>query len=252
MTPNWEPMSPPLPLDIGDVHVWSAKLDHPAIVTEAMTTMLDSQEIARAHRFHFEHDRYRYRVAHGFLRTVLSAYYGLAPTLLRFGTNRFGKPYLLPVLGMPTIRFNLSHSHAHALLALTLDREIGIDIEAVRPLDDLDLMAQQVFSSSEREMLHTLTGAAKVEAFYACWSRKEAFIKVLGLGLSMPLDQFDVSLAPRDSARLVSIAGIRRVPYRWQLHDLPPIPGFATALATRGPCQNLRCMTWQPGAVLTE
>ncbi len=147
---------------------------------------------------------------------------------------------------MPDLRFNLSHSHDCALLALAQGREVGVDIEYARPLEDADLIATQFFSQAERDALFALPPEQKQAAFYRCWSRKEGVIKALGLGLSMPLDSFDVTLAPDAPAQLLAMRDATASATAWTLYDLPPVAGFATALVVANELEHLACYRWAP------
>ena len=251
MNDDWKQAEPSLPLHPGDVHIWHIQLDQSPQVTTSLTHLLDPQETLRAYRFHFDHDQRHFIVAHGVMRVILGAYCHLPPQMLRFDTNRFGKPYLFHTLLSPNLRFNLSHTQDHALLAITIGYEVGVDIEYIKPLSDIDMIAQQYFSHSERESLLTLADHDKMHAFYTCWSRKEAFIKALGLGLALPLDHFTVSLVPEDTAKIIHVVHNQSALQRWFLYDLPPIPHCATALATRGKIHTLICKSWRSDTLLT-
>nr|MBA3826125.1 4'-phosphopantetheinyl transferase superfamily protein [Ktedonobacterales bacterium] len=207
--------------------------------------LLSTDEREHAARFRFAHDQQRYTVAHAFVRHVLGAYLGVAPLGLTFAVGPQGKPSLVHQSGQPDLRFNLSHSHDRALLAVVLDREVGVDVEFARPLEDADVIATQFFSLAERAALQTLSASEKQAAFYRCWSRKEAVIKVMGLGLSMPLDGFDVTLTPDAPARLLAVRGAVATQGPWELYDLPPLPGFASAVVVAGgPLDAIECYSW--------
>ena len=154
-----------------------------------------ADELVRAERFYFDEDRIHFIVGRGFLRCTLASYFGVQPKQLRFTYNAFGKPNL----DLPSgswLKFNLSHAGKLALLAVTAGRELGVDLELIRPGMAQELIPEQFFSPSEVESLRGLPEEHQDAAFFACWTRKEAYVKAKGKGLSIPLDEFDVSLAP--------------------------------------------------------
>ena len=246
MASEWPLAVPPVRLGRGDVHVWRAELEQSAAVVTNLAMVLAADEIRKAERFHFARDRAHYIVAHAFLRRLLAAYVGVPPREIVLASGAYGKPHLVARAGSSDLRFNLSHSRGCALVALTGGCEVGVDIESMQPMDDADLIAKQFFSPSEQVALAALPTHLKHAAFYRCWSRKEAFIKVLGLGLAMPLDTFTVSLAPDEPALLTVQHGNLAGQQQWVLHDLPPIPHYATALALQGNCQVIHCFAWTP------
>jgi 4'-phosphopantetheinyl transferase len=144
---------------------------------------------------------------------------------------------------MEDIRFNLSHSEGIALYAFSKDHEVGVDIERIHDIPEMDLIAAQVFSEWENRVFRKLSKNEKKQAFFECWTRKEAFIKAVGEGLSLSLDKFDVSLGPGESARLLKIQHESKEASRWCLRQISPAPGFAAALAVRKHGLQLNC--WQ-------
>jgi 4'-phosphopantetheinyl transferase len=222
----------------GDVHVWLADLDDVGSESARVTSVLSTEETARAGRFWFEHDRRHYSRCRGILRHLLGAYLGAEPRSLVFAAAEEGKPFL----PQTPIAFNVSHSGAYALIAVTRRGELGVDIEARRPLMDRDALARQCFSAVERARLQSLPEPVRAEAFFTCWTRKEAYVKAVGDGLAYPLDAFDVTFAPGDPARL-SVPEDPRRPKRWTLEALDAPPGYAAALVTEGPRQ-VACFGW--------
>jgi len=234
----------PRALGSDDVHVWLADLDQPETVVQQMSQTLSSEEQTRAERFHFGRDRRCYIVAHGMVRMILADYLEMPPQQVRFVIGDYGKPTLAPDQGR--ISFNLSHSEDFALLACTYGREVGVDLEYMRPLDDIDLIATHFFAPAERDVLSQIDPMLKLQSFYACWTRKEAYIKAIGMGLTMPLDRFTVSLAPNEDARLLWVAGQPQEPERWQMRALTPPTGYAATLIIAGDGWDLTCWRWQP------
>jgi 4'-phosphopantetheinyl transferase len=210
----------------------------------ALARLLGAEERARAERFHFARDRDRYVASHGMLRSVLGRYAGQPGPALRFAAGPHGKPALALPAGSD-LRFNLSHSGDLALLAVARGREVGVDVEQVAERAWMEV-ARRFFSSREQSLLAELPDGARPEAFFRCWTRKEAYIKARGLGLHANLTAFDVSLAPGEPAALLRAADDPVGPEGWQLVDLAPAPGYAGALAVEGDGWGVACWDWQP------
>ena len=211
-----------------EVHVWKIDLKAPGLSENRET--LSKDEKARAARFRFHTDGDRFIAARSSLRTILGRYLWTRPAELKFGINPFGKPHLV-VQDKLGLRFNLSHSHEIALLALARNRDVGVDIEFMRRDFATDEVAESFFSRSEVNQLASIASELKTEAFFNCWTRKEAYIKARGEGLSFPLDQFDVSFAPDAPAALLANRRDRGEVSRWSFQALSPAPGYAAALA---------------------
>ena len=243
MTAAWQPPPPELALAGADVHVWRVALDPPAEAIAALAHTLSDDERDRAARFHFDRDRIAFTVARGALRTLAGRYLAAPPASLAFGYRERGKPYLTAPGGL---RFNVSHSGQRALLCFARDREVGVDIELRRELSDLLALARTAFSPAEYAALCRLPEAAHPDAFFAYWSRKEAFIKATGEGVAQ-LAAFDVSLDPGDPARLLRVDGEPPGAPRWSIQDLPATPGYAAALVVEcadGAAPQLACWDW--------
>ncbi len=236
---------PPDTLKLGDdeVHVWRAALDLKPAHLEKLQQTLTPSERERAKRFFFQIGRERFVAARGLLRTILAYYLDMEPDQLRFSYNPYGKPDLAPEFDGHGLRFNMSHSHEVTLIAITRGREIGLDIELIRPDLAYEQIARRFFSPGEVATLLALPPNLRQEAFFVCWTRKEAYIKARGEGLSYPLDQFEVSLVPGEPAALLMTQGFPREASRWSIYDLDPGPGYAAALAIEG--HGLACNQWQ-------
>ena len=226
------------------MHVWLAELEQPERAVQHLASTLSENELLRARRFYFERDRQHFIVARGLLRTILGWYLALSPARLQFTYGPRGKPSLSASCGGEQLRFNVSHSHELALYAVTRGREIGVDIEFMRSLEDADDIARHFFSAHERATLRSLPARLKYQAFYNCWTRKEAYIKAIGEGLSQPLDEFAVSLAPGEPARLLSVMGKPDEVSRWTFEALQPPAGYAAALAVEGAGWQFACWKW--------
>ena len=226
-----------------EIHVWRASLDLPVLQSRSLLLTLAAEELRRAERYRFQEDREHFIIARGLLRTILGGYLDIEPGELQFHYNPNGKPALDGVPGGDTLHFNLSHSHGLALFAVTHGRDIGVDLEHIRPHFDEDQIAERFFSFQEVAALHALPRSMQKEAFFACWTRKEAYIKGTGQGLSLPLDQFDVSVVPGEPAALISTRWDPQEASRWSLQELNPGTGYVGALAVAGHGWRLKC--WQ-------
>lgn len=240
----WSPPPPNPVLSSSDVHVWRVFVDQAAQHLAWLARTLSAEEQARAARFHFERDRVRSIVSHGVLRMILSHYVNVAPTRLQLCYGSYGKPALAESSGGDALRFNSSHSQGLLLYALACGREIGVDLEYIRPLPDLEPIAERFFSAGEAAALRALPPDQRLKAFFACWTRKEAYLKATGEGLLRHLDQFQVSLIPGEPARLLHVEGDPQEPARWSLQALTPAPGYAGALAVEGDGWRLTCWQW--------
>lgn len=238
---SWEPAPRRPRLHGEEVHVWRAALARTAGEVEALKRLLSEDELRRAERFHFPHDRSNFVVARGTLREILSPYAALPPELLRFSYNAFGKPELTCAQGQTDVRFNLSHAGSLALYAVAAGREVGVDIEAVREGVSCEELAANFFSRRELAALLALPADDRRRAFFECWARKEAYIKGRGEGLSLPLDSFDVSLAPGEPAALLAARDDRPGAAHWSLRELAAGPEYAAAVAVEGGGWRLRC-----------
>jgi 4'-phosphopantetheinyl transferase len=227
-----------------EIHVWAWDLE-PAAVVElaAYIEILDVQERERLQRFHFAPDRARYAVAHAHVRTILGSYLHQPAAGVRFRANGFGKPELDQSDPSSSFHFNLSHSRSIAVLAVSQGLPVGVDVEEVRPIEPE--VADGNFSANERGQLSKLDGDAWLTGFYRCWTRKEAILKAEGVGLSHPLDSFDVSLLPA-----AELLGTRKsFSYAWRLHDLSPSEGTIGAVATAHSDAKLACFSFVNDAV---
>ena len=232
--PLWQRALDPIPLRPDEVHVWRADLDADSDALLRSCDTLSADEQARAGRFYSLPDRARYIIARGSLRAILARYLATPARDLRFLSNAHGKPALEPRSGQADLRFNVSHSHQLALFALARGREVGIDVEYVVPSRADDRMATRFFAPQEVAALRALPETARTEAFFRCWTRKEAYLKARGQGLSLGLDSFTVSLAPCRTTDLLTIGGDSPEAARWSLRALAPGEGYIAAVAAEG------------------
>jgi 4'-phosphopantetheinyl transferase len=243
-TSSWNLPPGTLTLGSDEIHVWRASLDRPLSQVRLLLHTLSPDEQGRAERFHFQRDRERFIVARGVLRTILGRYLRTAPEQLSFRYSPYGKPALAPEFSGEMIHFNVSHSHGLALYAFTRGREVGIDLERLRPNVEEEQIAKRFFSPREIAMLRALPRDLRQHAFFLCWTRKEAYIKATGKGLSLPLDQFAVSLTPGHPAALLYTQADPHAALGWSLQDLTPAPDYAAALAVEGHGWSLACWQW--------
>jgi 4'-phosphopantetheinyl transferase len=229
-------LAPPKKASLADdeVHVWRTILDLPSAQVQHLWSLLTADERSRADNFHFARDRRHFIAARGVLRTILGRYLGVAPNDLRFCYNRHGKPFLTSEFSNQALSFNLSHASGLALYAVVRGREIGIDVERIHTNFDYEDIAERFFSPSEIAVLRTISADSKPKAFFDCWTRKEAYIKAQGDGLSLPLHSFDVSFAPDGPARFLAIRNNKQKASNWTLHELTPGNGYVGALAVEG------------------
>lgn len=241
---DWSPAPEPFRLEHDEVHVWRACLDQSSPQVEVLEDLLNEDERSRADRFYFSRDRRRFIVARGILRSLVGRYLGSTPERISLSYGVHRKPALRFESGPDAIRFNLSHSHGIALYALTRGREVGVDLELVRGDLKSDQIAEQFFSPNEILALRALPPTLRQYAFFLCWTRKEAYIKARGEGLTMPLDQFDVSLIPGEPAALLSTRPDSDEALKWSLRNLTPASGYAAALAVEGRDWSLSRWQW--------
>jgi 4'-phosphopantetheinyl transferase len=214
-------------LDSRTVVITSIRLDEPPA-----RVVLDEDERRRAERFVFERDRRRFIAAHSAMRVTLGHHLGIAPEDVRYATADRGKPHLSDP--PRDVRFNLSHSGERALVAVTLGREVGVDIEQTRTMSDLFSVAERVFSSAERERLKQTSEDRQHEMFFRLWTRKESFIKALGEGMRFPLAAFDVSTEATGSQLLLSCSAAPDALQRWTTRALPSEAGYTAAITVEG------------------
>jgi 4'-phosphopantetheinyl transferase len=230
----WDPSPMDFSLSKNDIHIWCASLNQQPSRFQRLAQTLSADERMRAERFYFEKDRRRFIVRRGLLRTILGCYLGIEPNRLRFCYGPYGKPALAETSGGIALRFNLAHSQGLALYAITHDREIGIDLERVRPISEVEQIAEKLFSTRENAKFRALSMSKKYEAFFKCWTSKEAYLKATGDGLSQPLVLIEVSIAPGEPARLLSIEGDPQKASRWSIQELIPASGYVAALVVEG------------------
>jgi 4'-phosphopantetheinyl transferase len=241
MQTNW--MKPPneLILEFDQVDIWRISLDLEPESVQWAESSLSVDESQRAARFHFDADRYRFLVSHACLRVVLSRYLDCKPDQVFFTVGEYGKPTLSSNLDLD---FNLSHSGDYALISVACNHKVGIDVEHFRPDLEINKVARRFFSEEENSELDGLSPEQQTRGFFNCWTRKEAYIKGHGLGLSLPLESFDVSLTPNQPAILRATRPDATIATRWTLLSLDVDHQYAGAVAVEGRDLDFRFWNW--------
>jgi 4'-phosphopantetheinyl transferase len=206
--------------------------------------VLSPDELARAGRYHFERDRDHFSRCRSTLRALLAVYLTIPAGEIRFDYSASGKPHLAAEQNRRALQFNVSHSGNMALIAFGNERHLGVDIERIRADVDTTALAERFFSARERAGLHTLPDHLRVPAFYACWTRKEAFLKATGDGLSFPLADFSVATNPDLDPKLEEIKGDTEAAKNWFLADISVIEGYRAALASDGSYSDMETYAW--------
>lgn len=237
----WLIPPPTLKLATDEVHVWLVAVDRATARVQSFKSFLSDDEHIKQVRFHFQKDRDRFIICRGILRQILSRYLGCKAQDLKFCYNEFGKPALCADTKQP-ICFNLSHSHNLALIAVSHNC-VGVDIEYIRTDLAIADMAESIFSSTEYVLWQALPPNLKTEAFFTCWTRKEAYLKATGKGLSLAMNAIDVSFIPKQPAILLKTAWDAQEPYRWLLQELSPDPNYVAAIAVAS--NNWQVKYWQ-------
>ncbi|HVZ39813.1 MAG TPA: 4'-phosphopantetheinyl transferase superfamily protein [Candidatus Kapabacteria bacterium] len=225
-------LTPP-ELTAGHVHVWSIPLAVSPKELMSLRHILQPDERERAARFLRDRDRAHFVAARGMLREVLGAYLGSNPANVRFCYGAYGKPELAPE-HESDLRFNLSHSGELALCAVTTGCSVGVDLERIRPDIEFESIALRFFSAQEVHAFSLLSDDVRPRAFFNCWTGKEAYIKAIGEGLSMPLDQFDVVFTPGEPAAIHRGREYPEGTQRWELTRLDVGREYAAALVVEG------------------
>ena len=233
---------PPVALSAleSNVHVWAVRLDDASVDLGRGFDLLSPDERERAARFKFERHRRRYLVAHIALHEILSRYLPIEPARLSFDLGSNGKPKLAQTLAPSDIEFNLSHSNEMALLAVTRKREVGVDIEHAREKFVFQEVAERFFTAKEFAAMRGLPSTFQRQAFFKCWTSKEAFLKAKGTGLSGALDEVEITLGSDNLLRIGA-----NVP-NWWLFELDPIAGYEAALVVANARVPIDCYQWQP------
>ena len=237
-----------LPVDIrlvpGEVHLWKFTQNRPEEDLGEFFGWLSTGEQHRAQAYRFPVDRQHFITRHGLLRLILGCYTGLHPSKLKFTLSPFGKPFLTSKSGASSnssrLQFNLSSSSNLAVLAVCLDYQLGVNVEIMQDGPNYDELVNRFFSHAEKEQWRFITPLDKKLVFYQTWTRKEAYLKAFGRGLSIPLDSFDVLLSPREPARLLTVRGLAGAAEDWRMFQLQHVSNYAAAVVVKDPGFNPR------------
>ena len=227
------------------VELWTASLELPADALERLEQSLSGEEKERAMRFRFEKHRNRFIAGRGLLRRILGSYLEAEPGVLEFVFGPFGKPELGGAFAGSGLRFNLAHCEATAIIGVTRDARIGVDVERVRSMEDADELVARFFSPRESKAFAELQGSAKAAAFFNLWTRKEAWLKATGEGIGQNLNRVEVSFLPGEPARLKTLPANLGDPKKWTLHSGEPARGFVAAVAVEGSCGAVQWRGWK-------
>ena len=230
--------------------MWCLTLDLPEATIDSLRTILSADEAARAARYLFDKHRRRFIACRGQVRQILAGYLCADPAEIGFSYGAKGKPALAGPWSESKIQFNVSDSHELALCALVMNRDLGVDLEHIRSPSDFEGLAERFFAAREVDMLRSLPDERRLDAFFNCWTRKEAVLKAVGIGLAMPLNRVEVTLAPQDPAKVLIYAGDAAAADSWWLQSLDPAMGYVGALASRG--SSLQVMPWRFDAGITQ
>jgi len=227
---------------MNQVDVWRVFLKLELDSVQGAESTLSTDESQRAAKFRFDKDRHRFMASHVALRNVISCYLDREPQQINFTVGEYGKPAIPSDINL---EFNLSHSGDYALIGIARERKVGIDVERFRQDMEIDKIARRFFSEEENSELMGVPTEQQLIGFFNCWTRKEAYIKAHGLGLSLPLDSFDVSLTPNEPAILRATRPDSQEVSKWRLLSLDIEDQYAGALAVEGRDLDFRFWDWQ-------
>jgi 4'-phosphopantetheinyl transferase len=236
---EWRLPSAKRALGDDEVDIWRLSLTPLDSMVSEFRARLSAEENARAEKFKFDKDRKRYILTHGLLRVILSLYADVAAEELTFTENRYGKPELVHPSGS-NLTFNLSHSQERALIGIARGRQIGVDIEYVKNDFEWKEIVERFFSPREIQMINALAKNLQHRAFFTCWTRKEAYVKATGMGLSLPLKEFDVSPVPGATTLLLSSPE----KMRWSMKEVDVADSYVATVAVEGHDPGINYLDW--------
>lgn len=237
---TWTEPTGTIALQPDEVHAWRTPLKLDSQGLQSIEHALSPDEQERALRFRVPRARRQFVSARAWLRLILARYTNMQPSEVEITYGQYGKPQLGPAPEPASLRFNVSHSGDFAIIAVAQQREVGVDVERIRPQVAVEALADSSFSTEEAAGLKELRGRARQRAFFTCWSRKEAYAKATGKGLRLPLAEFEVSVAPWEPAALIGTSWDSQEASRWTLKDMYPAPGYVAAIAVEGSDWQLR------------
>jgi 4'-phosphopantetheinyl transferase len=228
----------------GEVHLWCASIQVDPAVQQQLLQTLTPDERQRAERFYRQEHQQRFVASRGILRAILARYLNTSPEQIQFDYGSHGKPFVKSPANLPKLEFNLSHSQDRALYAIALHHRIGIDLEAIRPVADLEQLTRRFFALAEHQTIQSLPDDARQQAFFQFWTLKESVLKGLGDGLTK-LEEVEVAIAP-NFVQLVRLG--ETSPSAWSLWQFIPAPNYMAALAVEGKEQRLVFWQWEEKA----
>ncbi len=234
---GWQAVAGVAPLAPGEVHVWRVRLEDQRPALQAYWPLLAADEQSRAGKFHYSRDQERYLITRGCLRRLLAAYLQQPPAALAFRYTDYGKPFLTPA---SDLSFNVSHAGGYALFAFTPQAPIGVDLELTDDTIAIERLTSRFFSPTEAQQVLALPAPERAGAFFRTWTRKEAFLKAHGQGLSLPLDQFSVPVALTSPLKISAIDWAAGNESRWSLASFTVQPGLPAAVVVEGPIRQIR------------
>ncbi len=233
-----------LELNNTEVHIWNVDIQKHVHDLELYHKLLSSAETEQAGRFHFEKDKIRYTITHAVFRLLISSYSGIEPVDVEYSYNKHKKPCLQEKAKFKNLTFNLSHSGMLIVFAFALNRELGIDIEKIKPMNDADGLIERFCSEREKSDYFSIPAEMRNKAFFRCWSRKEAYIKARGTGLYFSLAKFSVSIKPEDPPMLLEVKDEPDETERWRLYDLDISKDYSSSLMVENGEVMLRFFEW--------
>ncbi len=242
---SWPTKSHPPTLDRDKVHIWAMPLVVPADYLARLAATLSDDERARAERYRFDDPREKFIACRGQMRSILGCYVDESPERICFRYGGLGKPSLAAPWDEAGIEFNVSNSGDVGLLAVAVERVLGVDVERIRPISNLRGMIDRYFAPSEREVLRTYADPECQTAFYRGWTRKEAVMKATSRGLSISPENIVVTVAADEPTRVVAVNDIHSTHDRWWLHHLEPADGYIAALASPGEPTVVENWRWE-------
>jgi 4'-phosphopantetheinyl transferase len=234
----------PQNISSGIVHLWQFEIALPIEQVMPYRNLLSQDENQRADRFYFDRDRIRFIAARAAMRSILAGYLNMTPEQIVFAYATNGKPELAGELSKSGLEFNLSHSCDRALLGIASNACIGVDIEFINHEFTSDDIAQRFFAPGEVARLRAMPATERAAAFFSCWTRKEAYIKAVGQGLSLPLDSFEVAFGSGVKPSLLRVESSPDEAARWSMYSIPAADGYAAAIIVEGKDHKLEHREW--------
>ncbi len=251
MTDKWQTRKRPGPLGPKEAHLWIASLSSSKVEISQLESILSNDERERAHRFKKSVYAERYTAARGLLRVLLGAYLELEPRSIRFTYDALGKPHLAHEAPPLSLNFNVSHSDELALFGFVREYRIGVDLERIDSEVDFGDLVERYFSVNEIQKLRALPPGERQEAFYRGWTRKEAYLKARGEGLSYPLERVEVSLAANEPAMILRADDDPFAAERWTIQSLSPAPGYIGTAAVEATNLSFGYFKWDTSPGVT-